>query len=327
MSCVNGAEMRRDQDDGELISARPEQRQCPFGHGRGAVSHADFESWRDNDVRCSAGKREFQLGRYHVEQVRNGYQFGVAFDNFADGVRRHEKTGFLAVVPSLEQDFSDSVGELKRLGEIMVEAGYAESAGALIRGETIAIPLEVRCPVTGIDTIYEFFPVAFCRHAAVMADPLYDPSLSAPFLAINTTSDSFAFGMLVHDLAQRHFHCAPYEIAQRADFERLLHKCAVAWQNMSINTITSYNRIAGAPERAVALSDDRRWWTAPHNDPVFAELEKQTHSHEMPVIYAARLCEKWIAARYDNADLVPSRDGQSGGLHLAFDDIAAAFRP
>jgi hypothetical protein len=324
--------MRRNQDDGEPAAGRQPEEKCPFHHGRGTVSKPDFETWRDTEVRCSAGKREFQLGRYCVEHVRNGYQFNKALDRFRSGVEAHEKTGFLAIVPSLATDFSDSLGELRRLGEIMVEAGFAESAGALIHGETIAIPFEVRCPVTGFDTIYEFFPVAFCRHAATLTDPLYDPSLSSPFLAINTTSDAFAFGMLVKDLSERHFHCAPFEIGKRSEFERLLHKCAVAWQNMSANTIQSYNRVSAVPQRAVALLDDHRWWTAPHNDPVFAETEKLTHSHEMPVIYAQRLCRKWIAALYEDAELAPSRDGQSGGIYLAAEDLAAedlaaAFQP
>ncbi|MCX5512077.1 hypothetical protein [Kaistia algarum] len=319
--------MRRDHEDGEPVSARAREGRCPVDHGRGFVSGSDFERWRDSEVRCSAGKREFQLGRYLVEHVRNGYQFLQAFERFQAGVVAHEKTGFLAIVPSLATDFSDSVGELRRMGEIMVEAGLAESAGALIHGQTIAVPIDVRCPVTGIDTVYEFFPVAFCRHAASLTDPLYDPSLSSPFLAINTTSDAFAFGMLVRDLSDRHFHCAPHEIGNRADFERLLHKCAVAWQNMSANTILSYNRVSAVPERAVTLSEDRRWWTAPHNDPVFAEMEKQTHSHEMPVVYADRLCRKWIAALYEDADFVPGRDGQSGGIYVSAEDIAAAFQP
>lgn len=322
-----GSGMRRDQSEGGVVSADADESGCPFGHGRGEMPAPDFERWRDQEVLCSAGKREFQLGRYHVAHVRNGYQFEAELQRFRQGVEAYERTGFLAIVPSLPEDFPDSVAELRRLGEIMVDAGYAESVGALVRGETIAIPFEIRCPVTGIDTIYEFFPVAFCRHAATLADPLYDPSLSAPFIAINTTSDAFAFGMLVRDLSLRHFHCLPHEIDNRADLERLLHRCSAAWQNMSVNTITSYNRVAAVPQRAVALSEDHLRWTAPHNDPVFAELEKLTHSHEMPAIYTARVCERWIAALFEEGELTPARDGQSGGVHLALEDVAASYHP
>ncbi|MCX5493117.1 hypothetical protein OSH11_00205 [Kaistia dalseonensis] len=285
-----------------------------------------FAVWRDNDVRCSAGKREFQLGRYMVEHVRNGYQFSDALERFRHEAEAHRKTGFLAIVPSVAEDFPDSLSELRRLGEIMVDAGLADSAGALINGGTVAVPFELPCPVTGMMAIYEFFPVAFCRHAAVVADPLYDPSLSSPFLAINTTSDAFAFGMLVKDLCERHFHCEPYEVQNRHDLERLLQKCAAAWQNMSINTITGYNKIAARPERAVHLAEDRKSWLAPHNDPVFAETVKEMHSHEMPVVYAERLCQKWLSALFDGASYRPGRDGQSGGSFVDFRDIAGALR-
>jgi len=78
--------MRRDQDDGEDASESLDGKRCPFGHGRGAVSEADFGLWRDNQVFCSAGRREFQLGRYQVEHVRNGYQFGVALECFRSSV-------------------------------------------------------------------------------------------------------------------------------------------------------------------------------------------------------------------------------------------------
>lgn len=299
---------------------------CPFGGHSHSISQADFETWLGTELRCSAGKREFQLGRYSVARVRNGYQFAQAFADFEVDVQERRKTGFLAIVET-QECFDDAEAELRFISQLVVDAGFAESAGALVRGETIAVPIEVECPVTGRSTSYDFFPVAFCRHAAAVLDPLYDPSLSAPFLAVNTTSDAYAFGMMVRDLSLRHFHCEPHEIPRRVDLERLLHKCAMAWQNMSANTISSYNRVSAVPQRAVALSDDHRRWTAPHNDPVFAELEKQTHSHEMPVIYAERLCRKWIAALYEDAELTPGRDGQSGGTHLALEDIAATFRP
>ncbi|MBB5754299.1 hypothetical protein [Prosthecomicrobium pneumaticum] len=263
---------------------------------------------------CSAGKREFQRGRYLCAETRNGYQFLDAFERFRTEVEDHKKVGFLAVVPAPGRRFVNAAAELRFLGEIMVDAGFAESAGALIAGQTIAAPIEMRCPVTGLATVYEFFPVAFTTHGANVSDPLYDPALSAPFLAINTTSDAFAFGMLVKDLSQRQFGCQPFEIGDRAEVERLFDRCVSAWHNMSVNTITAYGRLSAVPSRAVRLSDDRMSWFAPHNDPVFAELVKEQHGHEMPVVYAARLCEKWLATLFEGARYLPSRDGQSGGV-------------
>ncbi len=288
---------------------------CPF-HPK-VPSNNEFDDWLQADLRCSAGKREFQLGRYTVAHVRNGYQFSEALNTFRQDVEEYRKTGFLAIVAT-PLSFSNSEDELRLLAQIMVDAGHADSAGALVNSQTVAIPFDVVCPVTGIPTIYEFFPVAFCPHAAAVADPLYDPALSTPFLAINTTSDAFAFAMLVRDLCQRHFHCAPHEVRERRELERLLHKCAAAWQKMSINTIQGYQKVSATAERSVHLSDDQQYWTAPHNDPVFAELAKEPHDHEMPVVYAHRLCERWLAALFDGQRYQASRDGQSGGIP-AFD--------
>ena len=85
----------------------------------------------------------------------------------------------------------------------MFDADLTDDYDALISGKTLAHGIEVPCPVTGKDTIYEFFSVAFCKNSGNPRDPLYDPSLGAPFTAINTTSDAFAFARLVHDQAMR----------------------------------------------------------------------------------------------------------------------------
>jgi hypothetical protein len=294
---------------------------CPF-HPSSEIPSQPFEEWLETGLRCSAGKREFQLDRYSVAHIKTGEQFNDAVGVFRRDVAEFRKTGLLAIV-SASPDLPDSVAELRALGQIIVDAGYAPDADQVIDAYTVAIPFAVTCPVTGIETDYEFFPVAFCRHAACVGDPLYDPSLSAPFLAINMTSDAFAFGMLVRDLSHRHFHCEPYEISDRRDFDRLLDRCAGAWQNMSINTIRSYNKVSETVERAVDLSEDQRWWTAPHNDPVFAELVKETHSHEMPIVYARRLCDKWKAVLFDGEAYRPTRDGQSGGVPIVESETTA----
>ena len=66
----------------------------------------------------------------------------------------------------------------------------------------------------------------------------------------------------------------------------------------------------------MTLSPDERYWTAPHNDPVFAEKEKLQHAHEMPVIYARSLIEKWFGSLFDGDDLPIGIEGQSGGIPM-----------
>ncbi len=292
---------------------------CPFHGTRPDV----FNDWLHHGLQCSAGRREFKLGRYSVARFRNGAEYAAAFTAFRREVAEESKTGFLALFVHDEARLRTAAEELQALGEAMRVAGQTDDVQALIAGRTLNNTIDVLCPVTGQMTGYEFFSVAFCRHAGDPRDPLYDPSLSAPFTAVNTTSDAFAFARLVHDQAIKAWGRAPYEMVDDRDaVELLFKKCVVAWQNMSATTITNYSRTAQDPSRGVHLSDDRRHWIAAHNDPVFAELEKCPHVHEMPIIYAQRLTEKWSANLFDGQTYVPGRDGQSGGVPMlegAFD--------
>jgi hypothetical protein len=296
-----------------------------FGHGPKADASAKrcpfhatetFETWLETGLQCTAGKREFRLGRYHVAHFKTGGEYVKALADFRAEVAEHQKTGFLAIFD--HNAICNTVeDELRLLGGAMRDAGLASDDTALIRGETLAHSLEVICPVTGRETSYEFFSVAFCKNAANLSDPLYDPSLSAPFTAINTTSDAFAFARLVHDQAMRAWARAPHEMVHDRDaVELLFRRCVVAWQNMSITTISNYGRSAVDPSRGVHLSEDQNTWYAAHNDPVFAELKKCPHIHEMPITYAARLCAKWSATLFEGKEYVPGRDGQSGGVAL-----------
>ena len=297
---------------------------CPF-HAPASPNAAqidDLDSWLETGLQCSAGKREFRLGRYFVARFANGREYAEALTAFRREVAAYKKTGFLAIfdhgVPCRAAE-----DELRLLGAAMFDAELTDDYDALIAGETLAHGFDVVCPVTGRETRYEFFSVAFCSNAGDPGDPLYDPSLSAPFTAVNTTSDAFAFARFVNDNALRAWGLAPFEMTHdRHAVELLFRRCVVAWQNMSITTIQNYSRFAVDPARAVHLSDDQTRWYAAHNDPVFAELKKCPHVHEMPVAYAARLTAKWSATLFDGEPYVPGRDGQSGGVPVSANTVA-----
>ena len=291
---------------------------CPFPHTKTDA----FQAWLETGLQCMAGKREFRLGRYEVAFVRTGADFATALTHFRTGVADHAKTGFLAIFAENTQCRTVE-DELRVLGAALCDAGLTDDPLGLIEGRTLSTPIEVACPVTGRDTLYEFFSVAFCRNAANPQDRLYDPSLSAPFTAVNTTSDAFAFARLVHDQAMRAWGRPVYEMLHDRDaVELLFRRCVTAWQNMSITTISNYSRVAVDPSRGVHLSEDRQRWFAPHNDPVFAELKKCPYQHEMPITYAARLTAKWSANLFDGKPYEPSRDGQSGGVAVSQDTFA-----
>lgn len=293
---------------------QPGAGRCPFHNGdAGRRREVDFEQWLQSGLQCSAGKREFRLERYQVARFRNGHEFAEALARFRREVAAYRKTGFLAILDS-DEPCRTSEDELRLLGAAMFDAGLTDDYDTLIAGQTLSHAIDVVCPVTGRDTSYAFFSVAFCRNAADPRDPLYDPSLSAPFTAVNTTSDSFAFARFVHDHALKAWGLAPYEMTHdREAVELLFRRCVVAWQNMSITTIQNYSRTTVDPARGVHLSDDQTRWYAAHNDPVFAELEKCPHVHEMPVAYASRLTAKWSATLFDGRPYEPGRDGQAGG--------------
>jgi hypothetical protein len=296
----------------------PAASRCPF-HERSTNPSANesFGAWLQSGLQCTAGKREFRLGRYHVARFRTGEQFAQALGAFRNEVAAYQKTGFLAIFEGAEA-CRTAEQELRLLGAAMFDAGLTHDYDALIGGETLSHVINVVCPVTGRPASYSFFSVAFSRNASDPADPLYDPSLSAPFTAINTTSDSFAFARFVHDHAVRAWGRAPYEMVDdRAAVELLFRRCVVAWQNMSITTIQNYGRTAVDPARAVRLSDDQTHWYAAHNDPVFAELEKCPHLHEMPISYATRLTTKWSATLFHGRPYEPGRDGQAGGVRVS----------
>ncbi|MFK8252641.1 hypothetical protein [Ancylobacter terrae] len=284
---------------------------CPFHSGSD-----NMRSWVQQDLLCSAGKREFRFGRYHVAVIQNGRDLAGELDSFRAAVHGHRRTGLLAILDDGGRAFANSTDELTALGVTLFEAGLCDDPARVVDGETIAIPIETVCPVLDRPVTFSFFPVAFCRNAGNEADELYDPSLSTPFTAINITSDAFAFALLVQDQARRLYKCAPHEIGSRERCEHLFETSIQTWNQMSANTITGYGKRSACPSRTVRLSEDGLSWYAPHNDPVFAERRKQMHSHEMPIIYCRRLCDTWLAALFDGGEAVIGREGQSGGIFV-----------
>jgi hypothetical protein len=293
----------------ECPAVRPKTSGCPFSN-----LHA-VQQWSNDHLLCSAGKREMKLGRYMIGHPGDGVTYRAEIDRFVEEARAHRKTGYLAVLAAPEFRQARSVREeLDVIARIVAAAGLIATPEAAFSGEEICLPVAMACPVTNRTEIYSFFPVSFCRNAANLDDPLYDPSLSTPFTAINTTSDAFAFAMFVADRSRARHGCAPYEIDDAITVKRLLDWAVGAWQGMSVNTISSFARVAGRADRAVSLSADNQYWLAPHSDPAFAEKEKAMHAHEMPMLYGRALADKWLARMFGDEAVRIDREGQAGGM-------------
>jgi hypothetical protein len=277
---------------------------------------AMVNGWAEGNLLCSAGRRELKLGRYVISAVRTGADFRTELDGFIARVRAHEKSGFLALVGGPVTRVSTATEEVEHLCRLVAGAGLVDRAEDAWSGNAIPVPVDMACPVTGQPATYTFFPVAFCRNSADRADPLYDPALSCPFTAINTTSDAFAFALLVRDRSRRHFGCDPFEIDDADAVSGLLEASLLIWQKMSVNTMVAFGRLSADLTRAVSLSPDHRYWTAPHNDPVFAEMKKEPHAHEMPVIYGRALVQKWFGTLFEGEHLPIGLEGQSGGVPM-----------
>ena len=309
-------------------------RQCPWPSPKDegtAPSNPDVASdtaakaaldWSRRELQCRAGRREFQLGRYTIVEICSGEEFRRALNAFLEQARDHQKTGLLALVAGAASEAPTVRQEIEHLANVVHAAGLVPTPAAALAGYEICLPLRTRCPVTDLQATYCFFPVCFCRNASRVEDPLYDVSLSCPWTAINTTSDAFAFAILVRDRAREHFGCEPYEISDPERCRELFERAAVVWQRMSIGTIEAYGRRSAVAQRAVGLSGDQRHWIASHRDPGFAELSKERFSHEMPVLYARALVRKWFAALHGSELFEVEREGQAGGRRMNDEDVA-----
>ena len=66
-----------------------------------------------------------------------------------------------------------------------------------------------------------------------------------------------------------------------------------SWQRMAEQTITNFSRDVNQTLCPTQLASNKESWTANHQDPAFAELDKAQYVHEMPVKYAPRITHIW----------------------------------
>lgn len=289
------------------------------GHGRSGCPvdvSALVSGWAGSELMCRAGRREFKLNRYCIAAVRDGKGLRKELDAFLDLAAAHEKTGLFTLIGGAATRCTTVREELTMLAELVCDAGLVRTPEEALSGKEICLPVEMLCPVTGLPAAYSFFPVTFCRNASKPTDELYDVSLSCPWSAINTTSDAFAFALMVRDRSRRIHGCDPFQIGVPELVQELLSWSVMAWQNMSIATIRAFGKKSVRPDRAVDIAPGGRYWTAAHQDPVFAELSKEAYAHEMPLLYGNALAEKWFSALFEGEPFEAGREGQAGGVRV-----------
>ena len=66
------------------------------------------------------------------------------------------------------------------------------------------------------------------------------------------------------------------------------------WHRIAVKTIDNFAAATDTTICPVHRTADDRYWIAAHRDPAFAESTKIVHRHELPVIYASRIAQRWL---------------------------------
>lgn len=271
---------------------------CPHHHGTkksDEVVLAEMEGWFRQSLPCVAGRREFNLERYEVVIATKDTVRSI-FDSFSRQVSHYEKTACLFVFND-ERFYagrSNAHAAFRFLAEQMQPISTV-TAEALANGDALSTTINLRCPVTDIQVAFDDFEcIAFCPQSSDLADPLYDPLMSAPYPSVNMSSDIFAFSLFVRGMANSlHFEDVA-SIHKAGKLTGFFDSCIDRWHKIASRTIRNFEAITDTRKCPVHITPDGDHWIAAHKDPAFAETEKVPHEHELPNIYARRVTDRWL---------------------------------
>jgi hypothetical protein len=274
--------------------------QCPAHAGRRS-GHSDalvldeINGWFRERLPCVAGRREFNRQRYMIK-IATAATVPQIFGQFVSAVRRYENTAcfFVFNQPEFYPGRSNAHLAFRFLAEQMAQLGV-NSAEELADGAALSNTVTLPCPVTGIEIEFDDFEcIAFCPQSSDLDDPLYDPLMSAPYPAVNLSSDVFAFSYFVLDACRAKFGKSPSEISNAEILAPFFNLCVERWQKIAVATIGNFAAITDTSRCPVHLAPDADYWVAAHQDPAFAETVKIPHRHELPTIYARRISDAWL---------------------------------
>lgn len=254
------------------------------------------KQWIDTELPCVFGAREYKNGRYFITELKSPDDIQSEFEKFKlELINRRTVAGLFVITdPNLlpasnvREQVTQCATYIAGITNVPIEN--------LIDGFMLAFTFELECPVTGLKTIYnDFDAVAFTPLSANPSDDLFDPSVSAPAPLFNINSDIYAFSMFARDISLLAFKNEPY-LLNVEDRERLFSTVESLWQRYSVATIKGFEKISDRDRCPFFLSNDNRHYIAAHQDPAFAEIKKVINYHDMPVIYAPKITEKWREA-------------------------------
>jgi len=225
--------------------------------------------------------------RYVVALVRNSQEFSKANALLQGLVAGGTHVACLYVTTCDPKTFAHSRETLEWLrSHLLKDFSLPEDACETTLSQTLSVP----CPVTGTTVAFpDFDIVAFYPHAINEVDPLYDPSVHAPFICLNQASDLYGFALYMREVMER---------AGGGDATNVLPQCAMQamsqWNDMACKTINAFRkRTNPAVLHPAGVSEDGRHYLTPHNEAALHELEKKVYLSEMPRIYLTRLVGEW----------------------------------
>ncbi|MEZ5841475.1 MAG: hypothetical protein R3D02_13945 [Hyphomicrobiales bacterium] len=257
---------------------------------------AETLAWMNGRLSCVAGRREYNRGRYMI-RIATALSVPAIVAEFVEAVRAHRNTACLFVFnePRVYDGASDAHAAFRFLAGQMAQLGDA-SPHDLAHGAALTTTIRLACPVTGIETDFDDFEcIAFCPQSADIDDPLYDPLMYAPHVSVNMSSDVFGFSYFVREAAVTRFGRAPHEIADLAVLEPFFEQCIERWHKIASATIGNFAAVTDTSRCPVHITPAGDHWIAAHRDPAFAEAVKLPFAHELPIIYARRIVDAFIA--------------------------------
>ena len=256
----------------------------------------EVRTWMARRLKCVAGRREFRLGRYMI-RIACGQTVPAVMSEYVANLKRGKSVACLMVFnePQFYDGMSDVSNTFRFLANQMTLISKVPCRD-LAEGAALTTSVELRCPVTGRMTVYDDFEcIAFCPQSADAEDALYDPLMYAPYPAVNVSSDTFGFSRFVADNAQTLWGKPVHEESDIDRIGGLFDICVDRWHRIATGTIRNFISVTDTSRCPVHFTEDERHWVAAHKDPAFAEQIKEAHSHELPVVYARRIADRWLA--------------------------------
>lgn len=257
---------------------------------------AQLKNWIKTKLGCVIGRSEFMKNRFTFATISNLENLQQVFEAFKNELNSWEATSCIIVVEPNNSEIHRFSG--LELADFL-QKKYLNKIGKDVNSYDGSIrcdfTMNVKCPVTEVQVNFpDFDCVAFYPQSIDESDPLYDPSMYAPFVCFNLTSDIYGFCIILRDLITKRFGKTPVEVGDLNKLKPAFDEAIAIYQKMAERTILNYNSVTNADKICpIHLAHNNSYYIAPHNESAFIETKKHLYLNEMPVIYARRIIKEW----------------------------------